>query len=110
MAVSYENVNPSLIANTTMQKRFYDGVHKQYCITANDGYVLHDNTLDQYEGGFTEDGEPIGELLLGYTTTTCTCAASYDFATNPREFYAVLASDVPVDQIYGGVDNDHEVM
>lgn len=110
MAVyTYEDVNPTLIANTTMRKLFINGVWKTYNITANEGYVLHDNTLDQYEGGLDENGEPVGELLLGYTTTTCTCGASYDFTANPREFYAVLASEVPADQIFGS-GNNHEVM
>ena len=111
MAVyAYEDVIPSLIANTTMQKRYIDGVHKQYCITAVDGYVLHDNTLDLYEDGLTEDGEPVGELLLGYSRGTKTCGANYDFTANPREFYAVLESEVPADQIFGGGGGNHEVM
>lgn len=104
MAYTYENVIPTLIENTTMQKRLLNGVHRTYMITANEGYVLHDKDLD-----FTtpEDRET---FIAGYTTGTCTCAASYDFAVNPREFYAVPADSVPADQIFGGGDNDHETM
>lgn len=103
-------LTPSLIENTTMYEKYINDVHRGYSITPNEGYVLHDKELDLYEGGLTEDGEPIGELLLGYYGGTRTCGANYDFTANPREFYAVLASEVPADQIYGGVNNDHEVM
>ena len=88
------SIDPSLIENTTMYEKYINGVHKGYSITANEGYVLHDNTLDMYEGGLTEDGKPIGELILGYTTATCTCGSNYDFNTNLREFYAVSASEI----------------
>lgn len=102
----YEDVNPTLIANTTMQKviRVEDNVHRTYRITPNNGYVLHDKDLD-----FTTP-EDYETYIAGYTTGTCTCAASYDFAVNPREFYAVPADSVPADQIFGGGDNDHETM
>ena len=107
MAYTYEDVIPSLIPNTTMYKKLRDGIHTTYAITAIDGYVLHDNM-----GDWTEMDEITGEEIVkkAYYGGTCTCAASYDFTTNPREFYAVLASTVPTDQIFGGGDNDHEVM
>jgi hypothetical protein len=91
---NYEDVALSLIENTKMQKRYIDGVPKQYLIEPIDGYVLHDNDLDLYEGGLTEDGQPIGELILGYYDGTRTCSIRYDFNENPREFYAVLADKV----------------
>jgi hypothetical protein len=106
MVITYEDVTPTLIQNTTMQKRLHDGVHKVYWITPVDGYVLHDKGRDW------TDIDPItGEEILyrGYTTGTASCAASYDFTANPREFYAVLAESVPPDQIFGG-GNDHEIM
>lgn len=105
--VTYEDVNPSLIENTTMQKLLSDGVHRAYKISPVDGYVLHDNA-----GDWTEPDEITGEetTVLAFYTGTCSCAASYDFTANPREFYAVLASTVPENQIFGGVNNDHEVM
>lgn len=108
MAFTYEDVNPTLIANTVMQKRLRDGVDYQYRITPADGYVLHDKALDAYDGGYTEEGEPIGNLILGFTTGTCTVAASYDFTANPREFYAAPSDTVPEDQIFGG-GGDHEI-
>ena len=97
--ITYENIletDSIYIANTVMKKRFIDGVHKQYTIAPNEGYVLHDNLLDNYED-YDEQENPIGELILGYYSGTRTVAASYDFVTNPREFYAVLESSVPAD-------------
>ena len=98
MAYTYDEVNPSLIENTTMRLRLRDGAPYQYLIKPNDGYVLHDKAWDAYDGGYTEDGEPIGNLIAGYTIGECSCSASYDFAENAREFYAVLASTVPENQ------------
>jgi hypothetical protein len=54
--------------------------------------------------------EETGEIILGYRTSTASCPASYDFTTNPREFYAVLESSIPADQIFGGGNNGHETM
>lgn len=104
---TYEDVTPTLIEDTTMQKLFIDGVHKTYRITPNDGYVLHDKNRDWTD----VDPDTMEETLkLGYTTGTATCGANYDFTTNPREFYAVLETSVPADQIFGVGNNDHEVI
>lgn len=96
---TYENVTPSFIANTTMQKRFMDGVAIAYTIKADDGYVLHDNTMDWTDID-PETGESV--LNLGYAVGTKTCGADYDFAENSREFYAVAENSVPADRIFGG--------
>lgn len=106
MIVTYEDVNPTLIANTVMQKKLFDGVHKVYSITPNENYVLHDSRLAT---DIDIDGNPIDPPLAGYTPATVTVAASYDFTANPNNIYAVLRSTVPEDQIFGG-GNDHEVM
>jgi len=104
--ITYENVNPTLIANTTMQKRLYDGIHKSYLITPNEGYVLHDKV-----GDLIETDEITGEEIktLAYFRGTCTCGANYDFVANSREFYTVPESSVPANQIFGG-NNNHEIM
>lgn len=109
MAYRYEDVTPTLIANTTMKLRLLDDVAKSYWITPNEGYVLHDKGMDE-EVIDPITNEPTGEIKLGFRRSTATCAANYDFTTNPREFYAVLESDVPADQIYGGGNTEHEVM
>ena len=95
MTITYEEVNPTLIPNTTMVKGLVDGVHRNYRITPVDGYVLHDNETD-YPGLDPETGEEV--VMLGFTRGTCSCAANYDFSANPREFYAVPEESVPSDQ------------
>ncbi len=98
----YEDVEPTLIENTSMQIRIRtsDGVQTTFLIKPNAGYVLHDNLLDTYPD-CDESGNPIGEPILEYYNGTRTIGANYDFAENPRGLYAVLASDVPADQIFG---------
>lgn len=104
--ITYEDVVPSLIENATMKKMLSDGVHRTYNITPNEGYVLHDATYDDY---FDIDGNELAEPRLGYRRTTASCAASYNFTANPREFYTVPESEVPADQIFG-VPTDTEIM
>jgi hypothetical protein len=105
MAWTYEDVTPTLIANTTIQKGLLNGVHKIYLITPIDGYVLHDNRLAT---DIDIEGNPIDPPTPGYTTATVTVAANYDFTANPNNIYAVLRNTVPEDQIFGG-GNDHEI-
>ena len=107
--ISYENVIPSPIENATTKKLLADGVHRTYNIKANDGYILHDKTLD-CDIDIANGGIPLDEPILGFTRGTVSCAASYDFTANPREFYAVPEDSVPADQIFGGGDNNTEVM
>lgn len=104
-----EILNPSPVENTTITKQYMDGVFKIYSITPNEGYVLHDITLadEVYD---PETGEPTGEIIPGYYEGTRTVAASYDFVTNPRQFYAVLRSEVPNDNICGTTGPTPEVM
>lgn len=89
MALVKEPITPSLIANTSMVKGILNGVHETYEITPNENYVLHDKGMDE-EVFDPNTLQPTGEIKLGFRRSTATCAANYDFATNPREFYAVL--------------------
>ena len=95
------------IPNVTITEKYYNGVLRGYDIAPDDGYVLHDKELDA--PAIDEYGEPTGETALGYTTGSCSCGANYDFAANPREFYAVLRESVPADQIFSN-DAEHEVL
>ncbi len=113
MAITYEDVNPSFIENTTMKKAFDNGVHRNYQITPIDGYVLHDKAWDYYE--IDDEGNETGEVVLGYQRMRASCGYNYDFSTTQvvavdgsvvtaygsREFYAIPASLVPENQIYG---------
>lgn len=122
--ITYEDVVPTLIPNTTMRKMFIDGVHKVYVITPLDGYVLRDKANDEEEID-PDTLEPTGRTLFCYASGGATCGANYDFTPlqvtdengvthtaygAQREFFARLASEVPADQIFGGSGNDHEVM
>ena len=95
--------------NTTMQKVFLDGVHRLYEITPAEGYVIRDNELDFIERDpFT--GEEISRQIW-YTPSTAQCLADYDFVTNPREFEAILRSEMPEGSfLLGGSNNDHETI
>ena len=115
MAIRLEDMT-TLIENTTMQKLFINEVHKQYFITPNEGYVLHDNSFDTY-ADYDEEGNGIGEPILGYRTATASCGVRQlvvddngNIVTNYYDFYAVPASSVPADQIFGDVTPDTEVM
>lgn len=110
MAYTYENVNPTLIENTTMQKRLLNGIHRSYTINANEGYILHDKTYDEIAVD-EETFEETGEIILGFRppSSTATVAASYDFTVNPREFYAILEDDLPEGAVIYSNDN-HEIM
>lgn len=105
---TYEIINPTPIANVLVERGYADGVHKIYRLSAVSGFLLHDKEYDMPildESTFEETGE----VILGYTAGTVSCWNNYDFATNPREFYAVPETEVPADQIFGG-GNDHEIM
>lgn len=96
--ITYEPVEPGVIAHTTMRKLLRDGGHQAYYIAPISGYVLHDKARDW------TDTDPISmeeTYKLGFTRGTAGCAASYDFEANPREFYAVPEDSVPADQIFG---------
>ena len=89
-----ENVTPALIENTTMLLGYVNGVARAYEITPNEGYVLHDRLLDEFEQFDEETGEGVGEpIRLGYYSGTRTVGADYDFSANPREFYTVLREE-----------------
>ena len=106
MAITYENVIPSPVDNTTVRKLLRDGTHIQFTIQANSGYVLHDKEND----GHILDPET-GELVftLAYTRGVCSERYDYDWDTNEREFYCILESEVPdpENQIVGDTP-DHE--
>ena len=121
MGFIYEDVTPSLIPNTTTQKGFYNGNHLTYVITPLDGYVLHAKGRDFVE----VDPETNEEICtkLGFSSNSASCGANYDFTPctvtdengntytgyGELEFFAVLASEVPENQIFG-VENTPETM
>lgn len=109
MAITYEDINPPIIENTIMRRRLLDGVARTIQITPIEGYVLHDNNLDDYLLD-EETGMPTEEIVLGYKEGEVSVRYDYDFIANPRELYAVPRDTVPENQIFGGVNNDHEII
>lgn len=113
--VTYEDMT-TLVPNTTMQKKLFDGVLQSYTIDPIDGYVLHHNSRD-YSDVNPETMETT--FKLGYSASATTVHKTYDFdatttidgytAYGRFELFARPASEVPADQIFG-VNPDHEVM
>jgi hypothetical protein len=95
--VTYEKITPTPVPDATVEKMFRDGVHRQYRITPDDGYVLHNNVRD-----WTQIDEETGKetFCRGYSTSYSSVPASYDFNENPNELYAVPADSVPAEQIF----------
>lgn len=123
-----ETMSTPLVPNTTMVKRFLDGVLKVYKITPAEGYVLHDSRSDE-EVLDPATGEPTGEIIYRYATGTISVAASYDFTQVVPDtitdldgntiavnkigafgLFAVPTTAVPENNTYGGVENDHETI
>lgn len=96
--MAYIDTTP-IIPNTTMQMSTYT-----YFIAPAEGYVLHDNRNDYP----SFEDETI--IIEGYTRYGVTVPLNYDFEANPFNIYAVLESEVPADQIFGGNEPEHEVM
>lgn len=92
-----EEVNPTLVENARTEKVLMDGVHRLYRIYPNDGYVLHNNVRD-WKHIDTETGEET--FYRGYSTSSSSVHASYNFSENPNEIYAVPADSVPAEQIF----------
>ncbi|MBE6640279.1 MAG: hypothetical protein E7619_01705 [Ruminococcaceae bacterium] len=115
MAVyTYEDVIPTLIPNTGMQKGYIDGVHRDYIITPAEGYVLRDNANDVEEVDVNEL-KPTGRILFSYVYGSCTCGADYAFspvqvtdengveytAYGDRRFFATRIDQVDPERIFG---------
>lgn len=81
------------IENCTITPYYHSvtGQHIAYYIKANDGYVLHDRTIDIVETDPYTDEEI--RRIPCFTEAICSCSASYDWEANEREFYAKLGGD-----------------
>lgn len=105
MSFRYENVMPSLIENTTMQKRILNDSEITYCIKPNEGYLLHDKLYD--EPVMDEvTMEETGKAILGFRKSTATVPVGYDFQLNSRQFYAILETEKPTEPVEIPVDDE----
>lgn len=96
------------IENCTITEFYVSGVLRAYKIKANDGYVLHDGVLDIVETD-PWTNEEVSRIPC-FTEATCSCPASYDWDANPREFYAILKTEVPEGSEIYEIETDHETM
>ena len=128
MAYTYEEVIPTPIPNTKVEKMLNNGVHRTYRITPNEGYVLHDNRVNE-EVIDPETLEPTGEIIMFYAVGSTTVRYDYDFTVvvpdtitdingntiavnkvGACEFFAVPRNLIPENQTFGVGNNDHEIM
>ena len=104
MATTFTPETEIVIPNITIERHYIDGVHKAYRLTANEGYVLHSPSLD------VEVEDPMtGETRIEqYYYRMCSIPVARPVST--WDWHAVPENDVPADMIFGGGNNDHEVM
>ena len=100
MKYNYLDIVPSFVENAQMQLKVDElGNLIAYRITPNEGYVLHDSSRDWHDVD-PITGVELEELILGYTTGTATCAATYDFDKNERCFCTERIEDIPAEHIF----------
>ena len=78
----YKRIKTKIEHATTKARLDADENILSYRISPNEGYKLHEITLD-------EKNDETGEVILGYTNAYVTAGADYDFEKNEREIYAV---------------------
>lgn len=83
----YKRIKTKIEHATTKARLDADENILSYRISPNEGYKLHEITLD--EMSFDEEGNETGEVILGYTEAYVTAGADYDFEKNERQIYAV---------------------
>lgn len=85
--------------NTTMREiQNKEGLLMGYDIAPIDGYVLHNVVFDMHERN--SETEDIGELISrGYSPSSCSVEASYDFEANPSEIYAKKRDDIEENEV-----------
>lgn len=97
MAVyTYETANDIVIDNITVERKYTDGVHTAYRITAKNGYVLHDPQLDSTCED-PETGETVTEQYY-YRQAGIALRNSPDTWT----WEAILENTVDENCIFGG--------
>lgn len=102
MATRFEKEMEIKLSNITIERKYVNGLHKAYRLTANEGYALHSPSLD------TETEDPMtGEKSIEkYYPPQATVNVVQPVET--WDWHAVLETDVPPDMIFGGGNNEHE--
>ena len=81
----YKRIKTKIEHATFKVRTDADGNILSYRISPNEGYKLHEISLD--EATIDENGFETGEIKLGFTTSYITAGANYDFDKNEREIY-----------------------
>ena len=104
MVVVYEIATDIVLPNITVERKITDGVHRAYRLTANEGYVLHSPSLDvEVPDPYTGETHIEQYYYRQATITVVQPVANWDW-------HAVLEDSVPADMIFGGGNNNHEIM
>lgn len=104
-AVYTEEVATDIVfPNITICRQYADGVLYGYRAYPNEGYVMYDTT----DNNIDFDAETGEEISVTYYYTMAGFPANFNFAN--FTWVAVPRSEVDENYIFGGGDNDHEVM
>ena len=103
MTIVYEPTEYNF-PNLTVKKGMSDGVLIHYQVTANEGYVFYDVNANDTE----LDPETMEERPVTYYYTIMSLTPNYNF--DNFHWVAVPRDSVDENYIFGGGDNDHEVM
>jgi hypothetical protein len=88
----FKRIKTKIEHATTKAKYDADGNILWYQLSPNEGYKLHEITLDE-EVCDEETLEPTGEIKLGFTESYVTAGADYDFEKNDRQIYVVAKEE-----------------
>lgn len=94
----------NIYPNITVRKKMRDDVFAGWRINSNEGYVFYDTTENNTE----IDPETDDEISVIYYYTEADLTKYFNW--NNFNYVAVLRSEVDENYIFGGGDNDHEVM
>lgn len=101
---TYEMTTEFNVPNITVYKRLRDGVLVGYRINANEGYVFYDSRATNME----PDPETGIERPVTYYYVVAALPVTFNFENCP--YIAVPRSTVDENYIFGGTNNNHEVM
>jgi len=82
----YKRIKTKIEHATTKARLDADGNIISYRISPNEGYKLHEITLDEHD-------VETGEIKHGFTASYITAGAEYDFEKNERQIYVKEAEE-----------------
>lgn len=94
----------NIYPNITVKKILRDDVFTGWRINANEGYVFYDTTEQNYE----IDPETFVPIPITYYYTEADLPPNFNW--NNFSWVAVPRNEVDENYIFGGGNNDHEIM